>query len=98
MADHKLVHPVVPSGLAKDWKVSKIMLEPASLGLELKKKTNSAAGEKEESRGSASEKGFLFYHSHAPHNVTLDSKSISTTKTQSKHFCFTIYYCSPDFA
>lgn len=34
------------------------MLEPASLGLELKK-NNSTAGEKELSGGSVSEKGFL---------------------------------------
>lgn len=35
------------------------MLEPASLGLELKKKQNSAAGEKELPEGSVFEKGFL---------------------------------------
>lgn len=73
------------------------MLEPASLGLE-GKKTNNAAGEKEESGVSASEKGFLFSHAHAPHNIPLDSESISTTKTQSNHLSFTIYQCSPDFA
>lgn len=99
MADHELVHPVIPSGLAKDWKVSKIMLQPASLGLEFENnKTNSAAEEKEESEGSASEKGFLFSRSHAPCNIPLDSDSISTSRTQSKHFCFIIYQCSPNFA
>lgn len=83
------------------------MLEPASLRLELKKnnktkpkkhENNNAVGEKEESGGSASEKGFLFFHSHAPRNIPLDSESISTTETQSKPFSFTIRQRSPDFA
>lgn len=57
MADHKFMHQVIPSGFAEDWKMSKIMLEPASLGLEgeekkrKKKQTNkkkkiSAAGKR----------------------------------------------------